>query len=119
MVKVIDRGPFGRGRIIDISWAAAKAIGMIAQGVATVKVEMVENPIPFKPENKKLPIIDFEMAEADYKFHSKWGEKKEEKAPIIKKETSETTKHENKKSMEHKRAESSKVHSLEQHPRSK
>ena len=32
IVKVIDRGPFGRGRIIDLSWAAAKAIGMIAQG---------------------------------------------------------------------------------------
>ena len=50
IVKVIDRGPFGRGRIIDLSWKAAKEIGMIAQGVATVKVEMVENPIPYKPE---------------------------------------------------------------------
>lgn len=121
VVKVIDRGPFGRGRIIDISWAAAKAIGMIAQGVATVKVEMVENPIPFKPESKKLPIIDFEMAEADYKFPSKWGEKKEEKAPIIKKEGTETTKHENKKTTEQKRerVESAKTHSPEQHPRSK
>lgn len=33
IVKVIDRGPYGRGRIIDLSWAAAKEIGMIAQGV--------------------------------------------------------------------------------------
>lgn len=39
IVKVIDRGPFGRGRIIDLSWKAAKEIGMIAQGVASVKVE--------------------------------------------------------------------------------
>ena len=30
IVKVIDRGPFGRGRIIDLSWAAAKEIGMLA-----------------------------------------------------------------------------------------
>ncbi len=84
VVKVIDRGPFGRGRIIDISWAAAKEIGMINQGVASVKVELVDNPVPFKPEDKKLPIIDFEMAEADYNLPSRWGEKKKE-VPVIKK----------------------------------
>ena len=59
IVKVIDRGPFGRGRIIDLSWKAAKEIGMIAQGVASVKVEMVENPIPYKPEDTKLPKVDY------------------------------------------------------------
>ena len=62
IVKVIDRGPFGRGRIIDLSWAAAKAIGMIAQGVASVKIETVENPIPYRPEENKLPHVDFEVA---------------------------------------------------------
>ena len=40
IVKVIDRGPFGRGRIIDLSWAAAKEIDMIAQGVASVTAEL-------------------------------------------------------------------------------
>lgn len=73
IVKVIDRGPFGRGRIIDLSWKAAKEIGMIAQGVATVKVEMMENPIPYKPEDTKLPKIDFEVAETEYEFPNKWG----------------------------------------------
>lgn len=63
IVKVIDRGPFGRGRIIDLSWKAAKEIGMIAQGVASVKVERVEKPIPYKPEDTKLPKVDFEVAE--------------------------------------------------------
>lgn len=58
IVKVIDRGPFGKGRIIDLSWAAAKEIGMIAQGVASVKVEIVEKPVPFRPEEEKLPQID-------------------------------------------------------------
>lgn len=72
-VKVIDRGPFGRGRIIDLSWAAAKEIGMLSQGVTTVKVEQVERPIPLRPEDPKLPIIDFEMAESDYDFPSKWN----------------------------------------------
>lgn len=72
IVKVIDRGPFGRGRIIDLSWAAAKEIGMIAQGVTTVKVEQVEKPIPMRPEELKLPLIDFEVAESDYGLSSNW-----------------------------------------------
>ena len=75
IVKVIDRGPYGRGRIIDLSWAAAKEIGMIAQGVGTVKVERLDNPVPYKPEDYKLPKIDFEMAEFEPK---NYFEKKEE-----------------------------------------
>lgn len=67
-MKVTDRGPYGRGRIIDLSWGAAKAIGMLSQGVATVKVEMVDKPIPYRPEDPKLPHIDFEVAESDYDF---------------------------------------------------
>ena len=38
IVKVIDRGPFRKGRIIDLSWAAAKALGMISSGIVTVEV---------------------------------------------------------------------------------
>lgn len=68
VVKVTDRGPYGRGRIIDLSWGAAKAIGMLSQGVATVKVEMIDKPIPYRPEDPKLPHIDFEVAESDYDF---------------------------------------------------
>lgn len=71
IVEVIDRGPFGRGRIIDLSWAAAKEIDMISQGVATVKVERLDNPVPFKPEDSKLPKIDFEMAEFEPDHYSK------------------------------------------------
>jgi len=63
IVKVIDRGPFGRRRIIDLSWAAAKEIDMISQGVGTVRVERLDNPVPYKLEDSKLPKIDFEMAE--------------------------------------------------------
>lgn len=40
-VKVNDRGPHTRARIIDLSRAAAEAIDMIATGVAKVKVEEV------------------------------------------------------------------------------
>lgn len=77
IVKVIDRGPYGKGRIIDLSWAAAKEIGMISQGVARVKVEMLENPIPFKPEDPKLPKLDFEFAETNEHFVGNWKLDKE------------------------------------------
>lgn len=40
IVRVTDRGPFGRGRIIDLSWRAAKEIGILRQGVAPVIVEV-------------------------------------------------------------------------------
>lgn len=79
VVKVIDRGPFGRGRIIDLSWAAAKEIGMISQGIASVKVELMDNPIPFKPEDQDLPRIDFEVAEIGFSFIDKWKNQKEKK----------------------------------------
>ncbi len=40
-VRVNDRGPFIRGRIIDLSFAAAKKIGLDIDGVAPVKVKVV------------------------------------------------------------------------------
>ena len=45
IVRVNDRGPFSNGRIIDLSRAAADAIGMRAQGVAEVRVRYV-GPAP-------------------------------------------------------------------------
>ncbi|MCK3657701.1 hypothetical protein A4G18_02985 [Pasteurellaceae bacterium Pebbles2] len=39
VVRVNDRGPFVRGRIIDLSRVAAAEIGMISSGVGNVKVE--------------------------------------------------------------------------------
>jgi rare lipoprotein A len=39
VVKITDRGPFVRGRIIDLSLAAAKATGVYRAGVAKVRVD--------------------------------------------------------------------------------
>ncbi|MGQ0286473.1 septal ring lytic transglycosylase RlpA family protein [Pasteurellaceae bacterium 22721_9_1] len=39
VVRINDRGPFVRGRIIDLSRAAAADIGMISSGIANVRVE--------------------------------------------------------------------------------
>jgi rare lipoprotein A len=41
IVRVNDRGPFVRGRTVDVSSSAAERIGMIDQGVAKVKLDVV------------------------------------------------------------------------------
>jgi rare lipoprotein A len=41
-VRINDRGPFKRNRIIDLSYAAAKAIGMIGPGSARVRIEVIK-----------------------------------------------------------------------------
>jgi rare lipoprotein A len=38
VVRITDRGPYGRGRIIDVSRAAARELDMIDSGTATVSV---------------------------------------------------------------------------------
>jgi rare lipoprotein A len=43
-LRIIDRGPFMDGRIIDISHAAAREIGMIGPGTARVRVEVIRLP---------------------------------------------------------------------------
>lgn len=76
VVKVTDRGPFGRGRIIDLSWRAAKELGIISQGVAMVVVEPYNTTIvPFKPaDTVELPELDFERTDRDYPTTPVWQE---------------------------------------------
>lgn len=42
VVRINDRGPFVGGRVIDLSRAAASALGIIGPGVARVRVEVVD-----------------------------------------------------------------------------
>ncbi|GAC1363947.1 MAG: hypothetical protein NVSMB3_12470 [Acidobacteriaceae bacterium] len=48
VVRITDRGPFVRGRIIDLSLAAAKVTGVYRAGVVKVRVEAFNAP-PLKP----------------------------------------------------------------------
>jgi rare lipoprotein A len=41
-VRVNDRGPFVRGRVVDVSASAAETLGITGKGVAKVKVDVVE-----------------------------------------------------------------------------
>lgn len=40
-VTINDRGPFKRNRILDLSYGAAKLIGMIGPGTAKVRLEVI------------------------------------------------------------------------------
>jgi len=44
VVRINDRGPFVKNRIIDLSYAAAKQIDMLGPGTASVKVEVISTP---------------------------------------------------------------------------
>lgn len=41
-VRINDRGPFVRGRIIDVSYAAAKKLGMLRDGIVRVRVRVTQ-----------------------------------------------------------------------------
>ena len=60
IVKVTDRGPYVKGRVVDLSVRAAKEIGIFSQGIAPVIVERYSQAtIPFKPEDiLDLPELD-------------------------------------------------------------
>ena len=40
-VRVNDRGPYAAGRIVDLSWQAARELGMVDSGVARVRLEIL------------------------------------------------------------------------------
>jgi rare lipoprotein A len=41
VVTINDRGPFIRGRVLDLSTAAARAVGLTAAGVGRVTAEVI------------------------------------------------------------------------------
>jgi rare lipoprotein A len=40
-VIINDRGPFNKGRVIDVSLAAARVLGMIGRGIIFVRAEVL------------------------------------------------------------------------------
>lgn len=41
VVRINDRGPFSRHRVIDVSYGAAKSIGLVTAGVAPVELKVL------------------------------------------------------------------------------
>jgi rare lipoprotein A len=56
IVRVNDRGPYLKGRIVELSYAAAKQLGMLNDGQVEVKVEVVGQEVAKREEPKTNPI---------------------------------------------------------------
>ena len=79
-VRVTDRGPFVQGRIIDLSWSAAKQLGIIGQGVATVFVSKADTfVVPFLPDNEiEIPDLELETNDGAPALHPFWEDMKDD-----------------------------------------
>lgn len=77
VVKVNDRGPFHEDRVIDLSYAAASKLGILAKGTCHVEIEALDPKLPTpqqylqiaafsKEENAKKLALDLKNAKIDH-----------------------------------------------------
>jgi rare lipoprotein A len=52
LVRITDRGPFIPGRMLDLSLAAARKLDVYLPGVAEVKIEVMQTPVPLETGGK-------------------------------------------------------------------
>ena len=76
IVTVVDRGPYKKGRIIDLTYAAAEQLGMISKGVVAVEVSVYpDKGVPYALDPESLPEIDLEeheVATTDEGYNAVW-----------------------------------------------
>lgn len=80
-VRINDRGPFVEGRIIDLSWAAAEQLNFITQGLAKVKLEVIDHGQVLQKSNitgsgyseSIFPESDFYRLKSDYVYPTGFG----------------------------------------------
>ena len=60
LLTVTDRGPFVKGRIVDVSLKAAKELDFVQSGVANVILEVIKkkDPAIIKQEYEEYRVID-------------------------------------------------------------
>lgn len=97
VVRVTDRGPFIKGRIIDLSWRAAKELGIIAQGVAMVEIHKIsgtEKPMIIQ-EDTEEDLPDFELTNNGSALYEEWQERMRERntTPADELKSNKTTEH--------------------------
>ncbi len=62
-VRINDRGPFIRGRVIDLSYGAARKLGLVGPGTARVKIVAlgaVQRPADLKKEKRAYAPVEYE-----------------------------------------------------------
>ncbi len=57
-VTINDRGPFAKGRVIDLSYSAAQSIGMVGPGTALVRIDVIDSPIKLQTIR---PALDYTL----------------------------------------------------------
>ncbi len=85
IVTVVDRGPHIKGRIIDLTYAAAEQIGMTTKGVVAVEVSEYhpDMGIPYALDPETLPEIDLEEHEVsavDEDYNAVWTKARHDKS---------------------------------------
>jgi len=53
VVRINDRGPYAKARILDLSEAAARKLGMIERGAAPVRLEVLSSPYAAGPRRAR------------------------------------------------------------------
>jgi rare lipoprotein A len=52
LVRITDRGPFISGRVLDLSLAAARKVDVYLPGIAEVRVDVMQTPVPIETGGK-------------------------------------------------------------------
>lgn len=71
VVRINDRGPFVRGRTLDVSHGAARVLGFAAQGTASLRMEresglsIVKAVMTEQPERPEQPAVAAQPVSAD------------------------------------------------------
>ncbi len=77
IVRVADRGPFGKRLIVDISNAAAAQLDMLKDGVVPVKIEVLPSLEEIWEEHLKIKtpeyMNEFQMDSPSMKMELEWG----------------------------------------------
>lgn len=58
IVKVNDRGPFSKNRILDLSYAAAAKLGFLKKGTASVEITAIDIKQHYAKEKQKMEDVD-------------------------------------------------------------
>ena len=72
VVKVNDRGPFHDNRLIDLSWAAAKKLGITASGTGVVEIEAID-PKHYRPAPAPRSATAADQTPLQYKLYLQAG----------------------------------------------
>lgn len=67
-VRINDRGPFVRGRIIDLSYAAAKALGVVKAGTAPVRITALGAPAASSGSGEDKTYVPLDYYSGNFTF---------------------------------------------------